>query len=143
MVLVLDADTSFGSETKGRSRAGGAAYLTNITNNTFVNGAVRHMSKIIETVCASVAEAEYIATFMVGQMGLELRNTLNDLGNHQDKILLTTDNAIAYGINNDTVKIKRTRSIDIKYFWMRDRVRTGDFNALWREGKSSLADFFN
>ena len=52
------------------------------------------------------------------------------------------DNACATGLANDTVKVKRSKSIDMRFHWLRDRVRQGQFIALWRKGVNNLADFF-
>jgi hypothetical protein len=46
------------------------------------------------------------------------------------------------GIATDTVKPKRTKSIDMRFHWLRDRVRQGQFRLVWRKGIYNLADFF-
>ena len=40
------------------------------------------------------------------------------------------------------VKIKRTKSIDMRFHWVRDRIRQGHFQVQWRKGAHNLADFF-
>ena len=48
----------------------------------------------------------------------------------------------AVGIANDTVKLRRSKAIDMRYHWIRDRVRQGVFRVIWSEGKDNIADYF-
>jgi hypothetical protein len=52
------------------------------------------------------------------------------------------DNTCAVGIVNDTCKIKRLKAIDMRFHWVRDRVRQGHFTVTWQPGNRNLADFF-
>ena len=54
----------------------------------------------------------------------------------------TTDNKCAVGVASDTVTPKKTKSIDMQFHWIRDRVRQKQFNVTWRQGAHNLADFF-
>jgi hypothetical protein len=46
------------------------------------------------------------------------------------------------GVANKTVKQRRSKAIDMRYHWIRDRVTQGHFTVTWRPGKTNLADFF-
>ena len=48
------------------------------------------------------------------------------------------------GIASNTIKPKRTKSIDMQYhYWLRDRVQMQEFIVIWRKGMyNNLADFF-
>ena len=46
------------------------------------------------------------------------------------------------GLANDTVKVKRSKSIDMRFHWIRDRIRQGHFTVSWVAGAANLADFF-
>ena len=48
----------------------------------------------------------------------------------------------AVGIANDTVKLCRSKAIDMRYHWIRDRVRKGVFIVTWSKGADNDADFF-
>jgi hypothetical protein len=52
------------------------------------------------------------------------------------------DNACAVGIANNTVKLKRSKSIDMRYHWLRDRIKQQQISVFWRPGTDNLADFF-
>jgi hypothetical protein len=93
-------------------------------------------------VVASVGEAEYAAVFLNGQEGEGLRQQLSSIGYPQPTTIILCDNQCAVGLATGTVKIKRTKSIDMRFHWIRDRIKQGHFNVQWRAGVDNLADFF-
>jgi hypothetical protein len=56
---------------------------------------------------------------------------------------IQTDNSTAAGIANDTVKQKRSKAIDMRYYWIRARVRQGQFHVYWRKGSLNRANYFS
>jgi hypothetical protein len=64
-----------------------------------------------------------------------------ELGHTQPATPLRTDNSTAYGILNETIKQKRSKSMDMKYYWLQDRVRQKQFDVYWRPGKENLGDY--
>ena len=100
------------------------------------------MSTVIPTIMSSVGETEYVACFLTGQHGAGFRQVLEDLGYPQPATYILTDNECAEGIANDTIKPKRTKSIEMQYHWIRDRVARNQFIVAWRPGAHNLADFF-
>ena len=80
--------------------------------------------------------------FMVGQKSEGLRNTLADLGFPQGATPLQGDNKVAVGIANGKFRQRRSKAIDMRFHWIRDRVRQGHFNVYWRAGNNNLADYF-
>ena len=52
------------------------------------------------------------------------------------------DNTVAVGLCNDTLKIARTKSIDLRFHWLRDRIRQEQFNVQWVKSEDNIADFF-
>jgi hypothetical protein len=143
MVLKIHSDASYLGETKGRSRAGGIAFFDNAAAPFIANqGAVDIISTILPSVAASAAEAEYGALFLNAQNAIPLRNTAEDLGHPQGATDMQCDNECAYGIANDTVKQRRSKAIDMRYHWVRDRVRLNQFTVTWAPGKDNRADFF-
>jgi hypothetical protein len=147
MRLICYSDASHCSETEGRSRAGGFLYLGSAgplpdNNAEHLNGAIECISSIIPTVVSSAAEAEYAALFLVGQTAEGLRATLEDLGYPQGPTPIICDNSCAVGITNKTVKQKRSKAIDMRYHWIRDRASQGHFAISWQRGSTNVADFF-
>jgi hypothetical protein len=142
MILYIQVDASYLSRPHARSVAGGILYLGDRDAPERVNGAVHAFSLVIQSVVASVAEAEYAALFSGGQEGEGRRDELDSLGYPQPATLMLGDNKCAVGISSDTIKPKRTKSIDMRFHWIRDRIRQGHFIVRWRPGVNNLADFF-
>ena len=142
MTLFIQADASYLSRPKARSVAGGICYLGNAGLPHHINGAIHAVSAIIPSVVASAAEAEYAALFLLGQDGEYLRQVLASMGYNQSSTLILCDNQCAVGMASNSVKAKRTKSIDMRYHWIRDRVQQGHFHVQWRKGEHNLADFF-
>lgn len=140
MILRMDSDASYNSETGARSRASYCAWLGKANDPTFINGFVDVVSAMIPTVVTAASEAEYAALFITGKGGLPLRNTLDDLHCIQPPTIIYTDNSTAKGIATNTCKAKRSKSMDMRYHWIRERVTLKDFDITWHAGIDSLAD---
>eukprot|EP00536_Pseudo-nitzschia_multiseries_P009450 jgi/Psemu1/23220/gm1.23220_g len=54
---------------------------------------------------------------------------------------MKTDNNTAEGILNGTIKQKRSKAIDMRFYWLKDRAEQGQFNIFWEPGKHNLADY--
>jgi hypothetical protein len=105
-------------------------------------GAIHVVSNIMRNILTSAFEAEVGALFHNGQEACPLRTTLNKMGWQQPATPIQIENAVAYGIANDTVKQQRSRAIDMRLYWIRDRVRQGQFRIHWKKGTDNLADYF-
>ena len=123
MILHSQSDCSYLSRSNARSVAGGIFYLGDKDAPTKINGPIHTISSIIPVVVASVGEGEYGSAFLIAREGAMLRNILEDLGYPQPPTHILCDNKCAVGIANDTVTQKRTKSIDMQFHWLRDRVR--------------------
>ena len=142
MILHMQTDASYLSRSSARSVVGGLEYLGNRDQPTQINGAVHTFSAILDVVVASAGEAEYGGLFTGAKHGEGSREVLAFLGYTQPPTIILGDSACATGIANDMVKIKRTKSIDMRFHWVRDRIRQGHFQVQWRKGAHNLADFF-
>jgi hypothetical protein len=78
---------------------------------------------------------------MNGQEAAFERVILEALHYPQEPTVLYTDNDTAVGIANDSVKIRRSKAIDMRYNWIRDRVRQGIFKVVYHKGADIDADF--
>jgi hypothetical protein len=131
MVLHVDSDVSYLSETKARSRVAGYHYLSSAPPATPhinqplppLNGSVHILCQILREVVSSAAEAELVGCFHNGKDATALRICLQEMGHQQSATIIVTDNSTATGIANDTVKQKRSKAIDMRFYWIRDRVR--------------------
>ena len=91
---------------------------------------------------SSAAEAELAALFHNGKEAYAICNTLAELGHIQPTTPIATDNSTAGGIANDMVKQKHSKATDMRFYWVRDRVRQGQFHIYWKKGALNRADYF-
>jgi hypothetical protein len=141
MQLICHSDAAFLTETKARSRSAGFSYLSLGSIDDPVNGGLDAHSSIMTNVVPSVVEAEYGSIFRNAQDATPIRNALISLGYPQPPSLIVTDNSVACGISNKTLKSKRSKSMDNKFNWIQDQIRLGNFEVVWRPGYQNLADF--
>ena len=132
MTLFIQADASYLSRPKARSVAGGICYLDNAASPHHTNGAIHAVGAIIPSVVASAAEAEDAVLFLLAQDGEYLRQVLANMGYKQAPTLILCPNQCAVGMASNSVKAKRTKSIDMRCHWIRDRVQQGNFHVQWR-----------
>jgi hypothetical protein len=122
--------------------AGGHHYLGRYNDPDFLNAPIINVCATIPVVCAAVSEAEYGCVFGNCQVAVEERSILNSLGYPQPPTLVLCDNECAIGLADETVRPKKSKSIDLRLDWVRDRVRQGQFIISFVPGKANLADFF-
>jgi hypothetical protein len=153
MILHVQSDASYQSESQSCSRAGGYFFLSsNSPAHTTtidprappppINGNVHVPCAIIKVVVSSAAEAELGALFHNGKEAAWLQTTLIDMGHAQPPTPIQTDNSCAAGIANGTVKQRRSKAIDMRFYWICDRVSQGQFVVHWHQGSDNLADYF-
>jgi hypothetical protein len=142
MHVILQVDASYLSRSNARSVAGGVAYFGDAANPTKENGMIHAISSIIDVVVSSAGEAEYGAAFLFAQQGVSLRTIATALGHIQPPTPILCDNEFAIGLATDSIKQKKSKSIDMRFHWLRDRIRQGQFTITHLAGKLNLADFF-
>jgi hypothetical protein len=101
------------------------------------NGAFYVNTTILRFVVASAAEAELGALFHNCQDGIIFRQTLTDLGHPQPKTPIHCDNATAVGIANNTVKRQRLRAMEMRFFWIGDKVAQDMYQVAWHPGQEN------
>jgi hypothetical protein len=106
-----------------------------------LNGAFFTLCTILRFVVASAAEAELGTLFLNCKEGMIFQLTLEELGHPQPKTPIHCDNATAVGIANNTVKQQRSRSMEMRYFWVCDKVAQNAYDVKWHPGQENLADY--
>jgi Reverse transcriptase (RNA-dependent DNA polymerase) len=146
MILYVHSDASYLSEPNARSRVGGYFYLGNKTEppeKAKPNGPIHVESRIMKHVMAAASEAEVGALFHNGQEAAHIRNILREIGREQlAPTRITTDNSTADGFANKRIKIKRSKAMDMRFFWIQDRVQQGHFSVHWLRGEHNHGDYF-
>ncbi len=85
------------------------------------NGAIENIAKVIDSVVSSAAEAELGALFINAREAVHLRRILVEMGHPQPKTPVQTDNSTAKGFINSKIQPKQTKSMDMRFEWLKDR----------------------
>ncbi len=75
-----------------------------------------------------MAEAELGTLFLSCKEGMIFRLTLKELGHPQPKTPIHCNNATTVSIANNTVNQQRSRSMEMRYFWVCDKGHPGQEN---------------
>jgi hypothetical protein len=123
--LAIHSDASYLSES--HSRTSSIFYLSitaKTPNNPLppLNGAIHIVSSILQKRITSVAEAKIAALFYNSGEACPLRVPFEFMGHHQQATPLQTNNSNDNGVLNNTIKQKRTRIIDMNFYWLLDKV---------------------
>jgi hypothetical protein len=101
----------------------GVIYVYNI----YGGGIISVFFRIISVVCGAASDTEYAALFSIAQLVYYYRIVTEACGYPQcEPSPIYVDNDVARGIANHFVKVKRSKSIDKSFHYIRDRVELGD-----------------
>ena len=90
---------------------------------------------------SSAAEAELGALYFNAKEEIYLQQILHEMGHKQPRTPMQTDNTTAEGVINNKIQPKRTKAMDMRFHWLRDRVNQKQFRTYWRAGSTNLADY--
>ena len=149
MILFIHSDVSYLFVTKSSSRASGVFFLSDtkpdaITFSEYtpiLNGFIFIMCKILRNIMASAAEAEFGALFLNGQAAVPIRTSLIKMHHPQPPTPIQVDNSTAVGIDNKSIKQKRSKAMDMRFHWIQDIILQEQFNVFWKPGPTNLGDF--
>eukprot|EP00957_Ditylum_brightwellii_P195874 14923706-Ditylum_brightwellii.AAC.2 len=138
------------SEPKACSRAGGHFFMSEDAKNLAAvqedevptNGPVHAVCKTIRNIMALSTEAELGALFINSKKGEKLQMALGEMGHVQPPMLIMTDNSTACGIINRTVKQRRTRVIDMHFYWVCNHCAQHHFTVYWSPSKNNLGNYY-
>ena len=85
------------------------------------NGAMLNKAHIIKHVMTSATEAELAALYIMAREAVYTRIILDEMGQPQPPTPLQMDNSMANGVVNGKITPKRTKAIDMRFHWLRDR----------------------
>ena len=85
MVLAVHGDTSYLSEAKARSQAGGHFFMSSNANIPPNNRAVLNVAQIFKAVMSSAAEVKIGAMFINAREAVPTRKILEEMGHPQPK----------------------------------------------------------
>ena len=138
----LDSDAAYLVAPKARSRIAGYFSLGPHTHQQTPHGPILVECQTLHHVVASSAEAEIAGIFHNAQIAIPIRYILTKLGHPQPKTQIKTDNATASSFVKNNITQKRSKSWDMRYYWLRDKIAQSMFKIDWESGKSNSADYF-
>jgi hypothetical protein len=144
MILNIHSNASYLLEAKACSYACGHFFMGWMPKNgdsIRLNGAFRVSSTILRFVVASVAEAEIGGLYHNCQMGIIFRLTLTEMGHPQPKTPVHCDNATAVGIANNSIKRKQSHSMEMRFFWVGDKIAQNMYDVCWHPRMENLAEY--
>ena len=124
MHLHVDSDAAYLIAPKAKSRVAGFYYFKNKTNGqplNFPNHPVLVECRCLRHVVTSAAEAETAGLFHNAQNILLLRRILTALRHPQSPTPLKTDNATAAGFIHKNIHLRKSKTWDMRYCWLRDQ----------------------
>ena len=98
--------------------------------------------KSVRTVVASAAEAEMHGIFHNAQTVLPIRFLLDQMGHIQPPTPLKTDNKIAEAFVKQEMRHKKSKSWDMRLWWLKDKLVQKHFKIFWDSGTQNWADYF-
>ena len=94
---------------------------------TYAGGVVSWHSRLQKSVVLSTTEAEYMTTVETDTELIWMKNFLSELGMKQEKFLLHCDNQSAIHLAKNAAYHSRTKHIQRRYHWLREKVDDGEF----------------
>ena len=149
MILHIASDVSYICEERACSQAVGHLSLADrLVNNVNKpptlptnNGAIHTLCQLIKTVMSSASKAEICATFINAKDALPIHTTLKELGHPQPPTPMKVDNTTSVGFANNTIKQKRSKEINMHFYWIIDCSCQSHFRIYWGPGITNLGNY--
>ena len=120
MNVTVLVDASYGIHMDGKSHTGSCVMVGGI-------GAVHCKSAKQNIVTKSSTEAELVALSDSANQGLHVRNFLIEQGYNLGPVIIYQDNMSCMAlVERGRSGAERTRHINIRYFWVKERVDKGE-----------------
>ena len=145
MILCVDSDAAYLVAPRAKSRIAGFYFLSTDPRKNQPspsNGGVLVECRTLRHVVASAAEAEVAGIFHNAQVTISVRRILHALGHVQPPTPIKTDNSTANGFIHNNIHQKRSKSWDMRYYWLRDKNSQKQMKFFWEKGVNNLADYF-
>jgi len=109
---------------------------------TFIDAPIHAEASVLRHVMSAASEAEIAGGYANARDAAETRITLMEMGHPQPPTPLEIDNTTAHGIITKQLLPRRSKAIDMRYYWLRDRENQNQFNMCWSKGDNNLGDYF-
>jgi hypothetical protein len=121
MILAAHSNASYLSKPQACSQAGGHFFLSNNAEVPPNNGAVVNIAHIIKHVMSSAIEAKLAALYIMAREVVYMQIIVEEMEHKQPPTPMQTNNAMAEAVINSKVQPKRTKAMDMRFHWLRDR----------------------
>ena len=64
------------------------------------------------------------------------------MGHSQPPTPVQVDKSTALGIATGTIKKRKSKAMDMRFYWIRDRSNQDQFNIYWKPGSTNRGDYF-
>jgi hypothetical protein len=118
IIVCAHTDAGFLHKTSSCSRAGAHIYLLENDPILQFNGAILSIAQIIKFVMAFAAKSELAALFFTAREMIPHRQTLITMGWPQPKSPIQTDNPTAAGVTKKTIVPRRSKMMDMRFWWL-------------------------
>jgi len=147
VVLHIDTDAAFLVQPQAKSRVAGYYFMgSKIVRNgvpeTELNAPILVQVKTLRYTVGSATEVEIGGLYTGGQTAVPIRQALEEMDHPQPATPIKTDNATAKGVQTATMRPKMSKSIDKNYWWMKDKIKQGEYHLYWKCGRENWADYF-
>jgi hypothetical protein len=102
---------------------------------------VLSIAQIIKFVMVSAAESELAALFIMASEMILHCQTLIDMGWPQPKSPIQTNNSTAAGVVNNTIVPRRSKMMDMHFWWLCYHASQDQFGYHWDAGSKNWADY--
>jgi hypothetical protein len=127
MILCAHTYAGFLNKTNLCSRAGAHIYLSENDPLLRFNGAILSIAQIIKFVMASAAKLELAVLFITAREMILHHQNLIAMGWPQPKSPIQTDNSTAAGVTNKTIVPRRSKMMDMQFWWLHCRASQDQF----------------
>jgi hypothetical protein len=147
MVLNVDTDAAYLVLPQARSHIAGHYFLSDNPpappTMPKPNGPIHTECRRLRGVVSSAAEAECGGLYHNSQNVIPIRDSLIAIGHPQPPTPIKTDNSTALGIVTSLTKPKCSKTWDMLYHWIEDRVHMGHLRPYWDKGINTIHLFQN
>jgi hypothetical protein len=137
MQLQVDSDAAYLVLPQAKSRYAGYFYLgSKHSTQGKLNGSILVPCKSIRSVVASAAEAETGGLFYNDQEAVIIKQSLEALDHPQRQIPIKTDNSTATGFIYDNIRLRKSKTWDMRWNWLWDKSTQTILKYYWEAGKN-------
>ena len=118
MLLAARSDAAYLNETCARIRAGSHMFCPDNEPIPRDNGPVLSLAQIINMVMSLASEEQLSGLFITSKAMVTIQQTLKEMKLPQPRYPIQTDNSIANGFSKQTIVPKKTKSMDMIFYWL-------------------------